>query len=500
MEFRILGPLDVVEGSTSLDIGGPRQRLVLARLVVDAGRSVPTGVLVEDVWDGRAPRTAAKTLQKYVSELRRALRAVGPRSAQLLATTGGGYVLSGVATIDARCFENEVAEARQARVAGDTRGAVHVLGSALSRWRGDVMADLPEGRFADPVRTKLHQLRLAALEERIDAQLELGLASQCAAELTELVEHHPLRERLWALLMTALAASGRTAEALRAFQRLRRTLGEELGLEPSAELRGLEARILQQDVPAVELRRRTVPTRGDEDGSAIPRFKISAPTLPTCIVRPRLLDVALTRRVVVLAAPAGYGKTCLAAQVAEATGARTAWFMADELDRDRSTVVAQLIAALTPATTAAGADGAVPPDDAAAVHRLALTLQSLTGEGCLVLDDVHLLPAAVVDGIVRAATGALPAGWRLVICTRGPVPEELVRIEAMGHVTALDASDLAFDELECAEAGGNAEGHVLLAHTGGWPLAVALWSRTDRAGLDVAPPHRLRAAGRIGPA
>ena len=316
VQFRILGPLVVEDGSTTVALGGHRQKAVLARLLVDAGRPVPTDVLIEDVWDGRPPPTAAKTLHKYVSELRRALGATGSTA---LCTAGRGYVVDvDPARLDARRFEHEAKAAHAMASSGDPAGCARLGRAALARWRGDVLADFPDCGFAWPLRTCLGELRLALTEQCLAAEIELGHATQASAELAALVELHPLRERLWALLMTALGTSGRVAEALRAFRRFGELLGDELGLEPSAELRALEARIVRGELPVglppVALASPPPPLA--------PAYKITPPVLPCGVERTRLLEPALQAAVLVLAAPAGHGKTYLAARSRRLTAAR----------------------------------------------------------------------------------------------------------------------------------------------------------------------------------
>jgi DNA-binding SARP family transcriptional activator len=179
--------------------------------------------------------------------------------------------------------------------------------------------------------------------------------------------------------------------------------------------------------------------------------------------------------VVVLAAPAGHGKTCLAAQLAAATGGPLAWFTADELDRDRAGVVTQLFRALGRVWTDLGDTMPAVLDDDAAVPLLGAALETLAGPGCIVLDDVHLLPGHVLDAIARTAIDALPADCRLVVCTRGDPPASVLRAEAAGRAVTLGPTELAFDVEECRQvcaAAGIDE--VLVTWTGGWPLAVGL--------------------------
>jgi hypothetical protein len=206
------------------------------------------------------------------------------------------------------------------------------------------------------------------------------------------------------------------------------------------------------------------------------RYKITPPVVERSVPRPRLLDAALARRGTVLAAPAGHGKTCLATQLAEALPGPTAWFSADELDRDLAGVAAQLLAALAQAWPDLSDLVPAAVDDDAALPLLGATLETLAGPGCLVIDDAHRLPAPVLDALARTVVDALPTECRLVICTRHDAPEPLVRAEAAGMARTLGPDDLVFTADECAavHAVDAAAGAELHARTGGWPLAVAL--------------------------
>jgi DNA-binding SARP family transcriptional activator len=213
------------------------------------------------------------------------------------------------------------------------------------------------------------------------------------------------------------------------------------------------------------------------------RYKVTPPALPPCIERPRLLRRVRHARVVVLSAPGGHGKTCFAAQVAAATGGPVAWFRADEMDRDRASVVAQLFTAL--GTAWPDLEHAAPAtlDDETAVALLAATLETTAGRGCLVMDDVHLLPVDVLEAIVAAAIVTLPGDVGLVVNTRGEVPAPLLRAEAMSQSVTLGPAELAFDDDECGRlCGSRARGADVRAHTGGWPLGVALWRQRTAPG------------------
>jgi WD40 repeat protein/serine/threonine protein kinase len=241
MEFRLLGPLEVSEGGRARPIGGPKQRTVLVHLILRANRVVPPERLIEQVWGADPPPAARSTLRGYVSHLRSALAPDG------LDHRSGGYVLhADPASIDALRFEGLVAEARAVAV-DDPASAARGFSSALELWRGPALDDLADQPSLQPEIARLEELRLAATEERLGAELDLGRHRELIPELETLVASHPYRERLWANLMTALYRSGRQADALAAFHRGRDLLAEELGIDPSPELRSLHERILRQD-------------------------------------------------------------------------------------------------------------------------------------------------------------------------------------------------------------------------------------------------------------
>jgi DNA-binding SARP family transcriptional activator len=231
MEFRVLGPLEVVDGDREVPIGGARQRALLVLLLTRANEVVSTDRLIEQLWGETAPRTAGNTLQYYISQLRKAL---GP---DRIVTRPPGYVLRVEAgELDLARFEVLLDE-------GHADGARE----ALALWRGQALADVADEPFAQAEVGRLEELRLMALERRLEADLELGRHAALVPELEGLVAKQPLRERLRALLMLALYRSGRQAEALAAYRDARRTLADDLGLEPGPALQELERAILRQD-------------------------------------------------------------------------------------------------------------------------------------------------------------------------------------------------------------------------------------------------------------
>ena len=239
MEFRILGPLEVVEKGRSLPLGGARQRALLALLLTRANEVVSADRLIEELWGAEPPRTATNALQYHVSQLRKAL---APHEA--IVTQEPGYMIRiGPDDLDLLRFDRLMDEAQQAT----PELAARRLREALDLWRGPPLADLADESFAQPEILRLEEVRLACVERRIAAELELGRHAELVGELEALVREHPLRESLCALLMLGLYRSGRQAEALTLYRETRSLLVNELGIEPSPVLRELEQAILRQE-------------------------------------------------------------------------------------------------------------------------------------------------------------------------------------------------------------------------------------------------------------
>ncbi|HXJ62662.1 MAG TPA: AfsR/SARP family transcriptional regulator, partial [Actinomycetota bacterium] len=245
MEFRLLGPIEVVEDGRARPIGGPKQRTILAHLVLRANHVLGQDRLIEEVWGADPPPAARSTLRGYLSHLR---TAVGP---ERLERRSGGYALrADPSAIDFLRFEALVVEGRTL-AATDPAAAARTFDRALRLWRGPAMGDLADQPSLQPEIARLEELRLTVTEERIAAELDLGRHRELVPELEILARAHPYRERLWAHLMTALYRAGRQADALSAFQRARGILADELGIDPSPELRRLQELILRQD-PALD--------------------------------------------------------------------------------------------------------------------------------------------------------------------------------------------------------------------------------------------------------
>jgi DNA-binding SARP family transcriptional activator len=238
LEFRLLGPLEASDETGDLLLGGKKQRAVLALLLLDANRVVSTDRLIDALWGETPPRTAATSLQNFVSQLRKTL---GP---EMVETRPPGYILHASADqIDLERFERLVADA----ALDDPQARAADLREALLLWRGAPLADFRFDAWAETEIARLDELRLAALEERIAAELDAGRHAALVGELESLVAQHPVRERLRAHLMLALYRSGRQTEALEVYQQARRWLTAELGIEPGNELQELHRAILRQE-------------------------------------------------------------------------------------------------------------------------------------------------------------------------------------------------------------------------------------------------------------
>ena len=240
MQFRVLGPLEVAAQDGPIALGGPKQRVVLANLIVRANQLVPADVLIDLVWGDDPPESARNVLQTYVSHLRKAL---GPGR---LEGRAPGYILHlGPGELDARRFEDLVREARSLN--GQADRAAPLFREALDLWRGPAFADLSTEEALRGEIARLEDLRLQAIEERIGADIACGRHVEVLGELETRTREHPLREALWGHLILALYRAGRQTDALAAFQRLRALLADELGVDPSPDLQSLHEGILRQD-------------------------------------------------------------------------------------------------------------------------------------------------------------------------------------------------------------------------------------------------------------
>jgi len=253
-QFRVLGPLEAVADGKRVALPGGKPKALLARLLLDAGRVVSVETLVDSLWGERAPPSAQKVLQVYISQLRKAL---GPRQIE---TRAPGYLVR--AERDEHDLGRFEALAAEARDADDAGRRAKLLAEALSLWRGTPLAEFREEPFAPPAMRRLEELRLSALEQRIEAELEVGEHTRLVGELEALVGQEPLREWPRRQLMLALYRSGRQAEALTQYREGRRLLVDELGIEPSPKLQELERAILRHDPSLDRSGARRAPARG----------------------------------------------------------------------------------------------------------------------------------------------------------------------------------------------------------------------------------------------
>jgi predicted ATPase/DNA-binding SARP family transcriptional activator len=303
MKYRILGPLEVGLDGSRLTIKGRKPRALLALLLLHRNEVIPAERLIDDLWGENAPATAANTLQVYVSQLRKVVE-------DELVRDGPGYSLQVEPDgLDAERFERLAAEGASALGRRAYLEASELLTEALALWRGPPLVDVQYESFAQGEITRLEELRLAALEGRLEADLGLGRHDQVVGELEALVAEHPLREHLRGQLMLALYRMGRQADALEAYQEARRVLLDELGLEPGPGLRELEQAILRQD----------------ESLSPRPLPESNLPTpVSTLVGRDRELDEICSTlrggetRLLTLTGPGGAGKTRLAIEASNA--------------------------------------------------------------------------------------------------------------------------------------------------------------------------------------
>ncbi len=403
LELGLLGPVQAVRAGGRLAVGGPKQRAVLALLVVETGLVVPADRLIEQLWRGAEPPAAGATLRSYVSRLRAELRPGAELSAR-----GGGYVFTarpGELRLDVQEFERLARAGRAALGRGEAAEAANRFREALALWRGPALADVSDVDVLAREAGRLQELRLVALEGRIEADLALGMHAHLVAELGSLVAEHPVRERLWCQLVLALYRSERQADALAACRRARSTLAEELGLEPGVELRRIESAVLRHDIP--------------EPAPRAARHNLPSP-LTSFLGREH--DVAEVQsllgraRLVTLTGPGGAGKTRLAVEAARGAAERFAdgaWLASLAGIATPALVVSRVMEAL----------GVRQDSEAAAVTALQYRLQE--AELLLVLDNCeHVLPtcANLVGVLLLGAPGL-----RVLATSREPlgVPGEV---------------------------------------------------------------------------
>jgi predicted ATPase/DNA-binding SARP family transcriptional activator len=427
LRYAVLGPVRAWQGEIELDLGAPQQRAVLAVLLLAEGRQVPVSVLVDALWGSEPPKAAAGTVRTYISRLRQALSAGGPR--EVIESAGTGYLLPVQPNaVDLNLFMKWTGEARAARNAGDAAQAAVFLRDALGLWKGEALAGLP-GEYAESQRARLTELQMAAVEDRLALEIELGGHVAAVAELQPLVAAHPLRERLTELLMLALYRGGRQAEALAVFGDTRSTLSEELGIDPGPALQDIHQRILQTDeslisvasrdpwplpvgVPAPDPELAVLP--GEPFAAAAGQPAPAAPS-PARARRARALPVTMTSllgreqaidevaglvdagaRLVTLTGPGGVGKTRLAVAVGQRLG-----------DRFRAGAVFVSLGAVTDPEQVPAAIGRAAGADLSRASAPLDALAETFGDGAWLL---------IVDNLEQVIEGARDLGQLLCRC------------------------------------------------------------------------------------
>jgi predicted ATPase/DNA-binding SARP family transcriptional activator len=312
MRVGVLGPLLVTDGERPVALAGAKQKALVAMLALHGGEVVSADRLIELLWGDDLPGGVANALQSRVSQTRRAL------GREALVLRANGYALAvGPDDVDALAFAKLAAEGRVALGRGEAAAAADTLRRALGLWRGEPLADVGDDGFFQLEARRLEELRWAALEDRVEADLALGRHRELASELTTLVEEQPLRERLRGQLMLALYRSGRQADALATFRQARAAFAEELGIDPGPELQALEVAILRQDAGLLPDR-----AAGTGPGAPPPRTRRLRRALTTFVGRDDdvrgIRERLATDRLVTLTGPGGAGKTRLAIEVAAA--------------------------------------------------------------------------------------------------------------------------------------------------------------------------------------
>lgn len=405
MEFQILGPLEAHAGDRRVSLQAAKPRALLAILLLHAGESVSTDRLIADLWAGRPPATAAKTLQTYVSQLRK--------------TLGNGTIVTGPAgyqldvepeSLDVHRFERLLTEAKGAEPAV----MADRLREALALWRGQALVDFAYEPWAQAEIGRLQELRLDALQDRVEADLALGRAAELIAELEALVIEHPLRERLRGQLMLALYRSGRQADALAAYRAARETFVDELGIEPGPALRRLERAVLDQD-PALDAR--TVDPPVAAPGRPTPSLAGRSTSFVGREKELREIRALLSRadvRLLTLTGPAGTGKTRLAVEATSGNG------------RSRDTVFVEIAPIVDPGLVATTIASTLGLSDTSRQRATEALVRHLRGRRTLlVLDNLEqVVEAAPV--LAELLAGA--PGTQLLVTSRAPLdlPEERI--------------------------------------------------------------------------
>ncbi len=508
MEVRLFGELEAVQGGVTLPVRGPKQRALLALLVLHCGEPVSADRLIDVLWGDGQAANPANALQAQIGQLRRTL------GADAIVTSEAGYALTvGSGDVDVIRFEQLVAKGRRLAKEGEAAQASAALGEALGLRRGEPLAEFADAGFADAERARLDELALVAVEARAGADLDLGRHADLVGELEAACRRHPLRERLRELLMISLYRSGRQSEALRTYTAIRDRLVDELGIDPGPALRELQARILAQD-PSLAAARPPPAQPPEEEISWVPtalletKFYIPRPRR-ALVPRPRLserLDRGAASKLMLVSAPAGFGKTTLltdwlaAVPPAPAGERLTAWLSLDRGDNHPASFWAYLITALWTVASGVGEDALAllrapqPPPIQAVLTALLNDLAAIAGDIVLVLDDYHVIDAPSVQDGMAFLLDHLPPGLHLVIASRADPPLPLARLRARGELAEIRAAELRFTPDEAAAYLNGLMGlqlttrdvTVLEARTEGWIAALQLAALSMQGREDLA--------------
>jgi serine/threonine-protein kinase PknK len=504
--FGILGPLAAgVDGGQRLELGGRKQRELLALLLINRNRCIPAARIADALWRGEPPAGADATLRSHVSHLRHRLAGIGAQHAVVTQQAGYGLFVR-PDQVDAAQFEHLLERGREALQLGEAEHAARLLAEALSLWRGSVLDDLGAPEFANIEAARLEELRLVALDHRIDADLALGKHHAVIAELERLVVAHPFRERLHCQLMLALYRSGRQADALAVASSVRRRLAEQLGVDPGPALRDLETAILRHDT-ALQLAEQEV------DDAATPALPPSAltkyhPPTPAhaLVTRARLIDMLRAggrRQLILIHGPAGFGKTTLAVQWREVLideGVTVAWLTIDSDDNNVVWFLAHLIEAVRSVrpTLADCLRQALEERGEDAGRSVLTSLINEIDEGgtriAVVIDDWHRITDAAT---IEALAYLLDHGGhhlQVVVTSRTRAGLPMGRKRVRDELIEIDGAALRFDLPESraflVDLGGlalDATDVARLEHTtDGWVAALQLASLSLRDSDDPA--------------
>ena len=519
MEVRLFGELEAVDGGVPVPVRGAKQRALLALLALQRGQPVSADRLIDVLWGDGQAANPANALQAQIGQLRRTL---GPAA---ILTSEAGYALTaGPDEVNVVRFEQLVAKGQRLAADGEMEPASAALGEALGLRRGEPLAEFTYAGFFDAERAHLDELTLVAIESRAGADLGLGRHGELAGELEALCREHPLRERLWELLILALYRSGRQAEALRAYTEIRDRLVGELGIDPGPALRELQARILAQDPslapasgPASPAAAQVVapPKAAGHLGDSL----VPAPLLETklyvprsrrgLVPRPRLserLDRGTASKLTLVSAPAGFGKTTLltewlaAGPAAPADERLAAWLSLDRADNDPASFWTYVIAALRTVASGVGESALAllqapqPPPIETVLTALLNDLGAIAGDIVLVLDDYHVIDARDVQDGMAFLLDHLPPGLHVVIASRADPALPLARLRARGELAEIRAAELRFTPDEAAAYLNEMMGLQLTARdvaalegrTEGWIAALQLAALSMQGRDDVA--------------